>query len=51
MHAATDGLGNPVSLIASPGHRGEVLFGAALIEGLACGAVIADRAGACPRAA
>lgn len=41
---ATDSLGNPVSLIASPGQRGEALFGAALIEGLACGAVIADRA-------
>jgi putative transposase len=44
IHAATDGLGNPVSLIASPGHRGEVLYAADLIKGFAYDAVIADRA-------
>jgi putative transposase len=44
LHAATDSLGNPVRLIPSPGHRGEVLFAADLVEGFACGAVIADRA-------
>lgn len=32
------------SLLASPGHRGEVPFGASLIEGIACRFVIADRA-------
>lgn len=44
LHVATDSLGNPASLIASPGHRGEVLFGAPLIKGIACRFVIADRA-------
>ena len=41
---ATDALGNPARLIASPGHRGEVIYGAALIDSIACGFVIADRA-------
>lgn len=44
LHAATDSLGNPANLIASPGQRGEVVFGAALIESFACCFVIADRA-------
>ncbi|RJT21511.1 hypothetical protein D3227_39615 [Mesorhizobium waimense] len=44
LHVATDSLGNPASLLASPGHRGEVLFGAPLIKVIACRFVIADRA-------
>jgi transposase len=39
-----DALGNPVRLLAGPGQQGEVLRAAELIEGLACGHVIADRA-------
>ena len=34
----------PLRFVASPGHRGEVLFGAQLIEGFSPGFVIADRA-------
>jgi putative transposase len=43
LHVATDSLGNPARLIASPGHRGEVLFAAGLIEGIPCRFLIADR--------
>ncbi len=44
LHAATDGLGNPARIIPSPGHRGDVLYGAPLIEGFRCDYVMADRA-------
>ena len=44
IHAATDNHGHPTRLIATPGQRGEVLYGADLIEGMACNFVIADTA-------
>ena len=44
LHLACDALGNPVRLLAGPGQQGEVLRAAALIDGLVCGPVIADRA-------
>lgn len=44
IHLACDALGNPIRLIAGPGQQGEVLRAAELIDGLACGHVIADRA-------
>ena len=37
-------MGLPVRVILSPGHRGDVLFGAALLDGLRPGYVIADKA-------
>ena len=44
IHAACDALGLPVSFVLSPGHRGDVVFGQALIAGLRPGHVIADMA-------
>lgn len=44
IHAACDALGLPLRFVPSAGHRGEVLFGAELIEGFTPNHVIADRA-------
>ncbi|GJD59035.1 IS5 family transposase [Methylobacterium dankookense] len=44
IHLICDALGNPVRLLAGPRQQGDVLRAAELIEGLACGHVIADRA-------
>lgn len=41
---AADALGLPVRIIVAPGHRGDVLHGAALVDDLGAAHVIADRA-------
>ncbi len=43
IHAATDGLGNPVRLLFSPGQRNDITKAHELIEGFEPGAVIADK--------
>ncbi|MEM0909138.1 MAG: IS5 family transposase, partial [Pseudomonadota bacterium] len=44
VHVAADALGLPVRILVAPGHRGDVLQGRGLIDGLAAGHVIADMA-------
>nr|WP_092938782.1 IS5 family transposase [Rhizobium sp. 9140] len=44
IHAAVDALGMPVRFVLAPGHRGDVIFGKALLDGLRPRHVIADRA-------
>ena len=44
LHGVCDSLGLPLRFTASAGHRGEVLYGAALIDGFKPHYVIADRA-------
>jgi len=44
IHAATDGLGNPVRFIAGPGQENDMVRAHDLIEGFAPGALIADKA-------
>ncbi|MEM0908619.1 MAG: transposase, partial [Pseudomonadota bacterium] len=41
---AADALRLPVRILVAPGHRGDVLQGRALIDGLAAGLVVADMA-------
>jgi putative transposase len=43
IHAASDALGNPLRLIASPGQRNDIAFAHTLIEGLVADAAIADK--------
>ena len=43
IHVATDGLGNPVRSILTPGQEADVNQGAALIEGLDAEAVLGDK--------
>ncbi len=44
IHACVDALGLPIRLILTPGHRGDVIQAAALVEGLKPAAVLADKA-------
>jgi putative transposase len=44
LHAVTDGLGNPVRLMAGPGQENDMARAYALIAGLVFAALIADRA-------
>jgi putative transposase len=44
IHAAADGLGDPVRLIGGPGQENDIRRAAALIEGLNPGHVLADKA-------
>ena len=44
IHAVVDALGLPVRFMLSPGHRGDVIYGKDLLEGLKPRHVIADRA-------
>ncbi|KPH04145.1 transposase [Rhizobium acidisoli] len=43
IHAATEALGLPVRLIASPGQRNDIAFAHALVEGFDAKATIADK--------
>ena len=43
IHAATEALGLPVRLIASPGQRNDIAFAHDLIDGIEAGAAIADK--------
>jgi putative transposase len=43
IHAASDALGNPLRLIASPGQRNDIAFAHDLIEGFNTQATIADK--------
>ncbi|WP_316214217.1 IS5 family transposase [Bradyrhizobium sp. SZCCHNR2032] len=43
IHAASDALGNPVRLIASPGQRNDIAFAHELVDGFEAGATIADK--------
>ena len=43
IHAASDALGNPVRLIASPGQRNDIAFAHELVDGFQVGATIADK--------
>jgi len=44
IHAATDGLGNPVRFIAGPGQENDMVRAHDLIAGFTPGALIADKA-------
>jgi len=44
IHAATDGLGNPVRFIVGPGQENDMARAHELVAGLAPGALIADKA-------
>ena len=44
IHALTDALGLPLRLVLAPGHRGDVIYGRDLLDGLKPAYVIADRA-------
>lgn len=43
IHAATEALGLPVRLIASPGQRNDIAFAHDLVDGFQAGAVLADK--------
>jgi putative transposase len=43
IHAAGDGLGNPIRLIGTPGQRNDIAFAHDLIDGLAADVMIADK--------
>jgi putative transposase len=43
IHAATEALGLPVRLIASPGQRNDIAFAHDLVEGIRAGAILADK--------
>ena len=43
IHAATEALGLPIRLIASPGQRNDIAFAHHLIDGIEAGAAIADK--------
>ena len=43
IHAATEALGLPVRLIASPGQRNDIAFAHHLIDGFETGATLADK--------
>src|SRR5690606_41797480 len=43
IHAATEALGLPVRLIASPGQRNDIAFARDLIDGIEADATIADK--------
>lgn len=43
MHVAVDALGNPVRLLLSEGQQADISYAPALLEGLACQTVIADK--------
>ena len=43
IHAASDALGNPVRLIASPGQRNDIAFAHELVDGFEAEATIADK--------
>lgn len=43
IHAATEALGLPVRLIASPGQRNDIAFAHDLINGIEAGALLADK--------
>ncbi len=43
IHAATEALGLPVRLLASPGQRNDIAFAHDLVEGIEAEAVIADK--------
>ena len=43
IHAASDALGNPVRLIASPGQRNDIAFAHELVDGFQAEATIADK--------
>lgn len=43
IHAATEALGLPVRLIASPGQRNDIAFAHKLIDGIETGATLADK--------
>ena len=44
IHTSVDALGLPVRIVLAPGHRGDVIYGKALIDGLRPTHVIADKA-------
>jgi putative transposase len=43
IHAATEALGLPVRLIASPGQRNDIALAHELVEGIEASAVLADK--------
>ena len=43
IHAATEALGLPVRLIASPGQRNDITFAHDLVDGIQAAAMIADK--------
>jgi putative transposase len=43
IHAAGDGLGNPIRLIGTPGQRNDIAFAHDLIDGLTADVTIADK--------
>src|SRR5208282_5330084 len=43
IHAATEALGLPVRLIATPGQRNDIAFARELVEGIEAEAVLADK--------
>ena len=44
IHVSVDALGLPVRIVLAPGHRGDVIYGKPLIDGLRPAHVIADQA-------
>src|SRR6476660_5693609 len=44
IHAAGDGLANPIRLIGTPGQRNDIAFAHDLIDGLTADVTIADKA-------
>ena len=43
IHAATEALGLPVRLLASPGQRNDIAFAHDLVDGIEAGATLADK--------
>jgi putative transposase len=43
IHAATEALGLPIRLIASPGQRNDIAFAHQLVEGIEADALLADK--------
>jgi putative transposase len=43
IHAASDALGNPLRLIASPGQRNDIAFAHELVDGFQVNAAMADK--------
>lgn len=43
LHATTDALGNPLRWLLTPGQRNDVTQASALLDGIATGAVVADK--------
>src|SRR5215831_15221847 len=51
IHALVDALGNPLAFLLTPGQTHDLVGADALLPQMAANTLIADKAGACPRAA